>query len=224
MSRRSPPPKVTAKNYGRPLWQEAPPRPAAQPANAVVNPDDRPIVARGFYDLTFFDSDNEYERYGVEVMQRDEARFQAFFQRYVGHLDSDFVSDGDFDREFTYERLLELDAQLMRRGGLTSNDLKRILVPVRGIEEDCVICMERSKRNDKMARLQCGHVFHCKCLQEWLGGSHTCPLCRADLRTNMTERDAGDDDSNPQPPRQPPRSPPPKPAARRPVDDGSNLW
>ena len=152
-----------------------------------MNPDDRPIVARGFYDLSFFDTDNEYETYGMEVMARDEARFQAFFQRYLGHLNSDFVSDADFDREFTYERLVELDVALMKRGGLKATELRTVLKPTRGVVVDCCICMEKSKATEKMARLRCDHVFHCACLQEWLGEHHTCPLCRADLRETTSQ-------------------------------------
>ena len=167
---------------------------AARPA--VVNPDDRPIVARGFYDLSFFDTDNEYETYGLEVMRQDDARVQAVFQRYLTHLNSDFVSDADFDREFTYERLLELDAQLMRRGGLAAGELRRILAPVRGIEADCTICMERSTRRDRMARLACAHAFHTACLQQWLAEHASCPLCRLDLRAAPSRAHVRDADTS----------------------------
>ena len=158
----------------------AAPQGAAAPP--TTNPDDRVITARGTYDLSFFDTDNEYETYGMEQMQRRDGVFEAFFQRYVTHLSSDFVSDADFDREFTYERLSELDERLVRRGGLSAHELRRLLAPVRGVCETCPICLEESAAKDKMARLACGHTFHCRCLAEWLGQHHSCPLCRKDLR------------------------------------------
>lgn len=161
--------------------------PVADPSNALPF-DERPVQARGSYNLDFFDGDNEYESYGLERMQRDEQRFQEFFTQYVAHLNSDFVTDDDFDREWTYERMLELDEALVRRGGLSATTLKTLLKPVRGIRVECAICMEQSTPRDKMARLVCTHAFHCACLQTWLAEKHTCPLCRHDLRT---ERDTG---------------------------------
>lgn len=156
--------------------------PVPRPATEAGAHDDRPIVARGFYDLDFFDGDNEYESYGLEAMQRDEQRFQGFFQEYLALLGSDAVTDDDFDREWTYERLVELDLQLVKRGGLTSSELRKLLAPKRGIITDCCICMEKSTPREKMASLVCDHAFHVACLQEWLASHYTCPLCRHDLR------------------------------------------
>ena len=190
-----------SRSSGRSLpWEGSAPtrhhtNPREHQAADITAFDNRPIRARGFYDLSFFDTDNEYESYGLEVMQQDEARFQAFFQRYLQHLNSDFVSDADFDREFTYERLVELDVQLMRRGGLSSSELRSLLQPMRGVVTECTICLETSRRHERVARLVCSHVFHTECLQRWLGDHYTCPLCRHDLRSdNSRVVDAADDD------------------------------
>jgi hypothetical protein len=45
--------------------------------------------------------------------------------------------------------------------------------------EDCSICLENTTRDD--TRLICGHVFHNRCLHEWLDEHTTCPVCRAIL-------------------------------------------
>jgi len=50
-------------------------------------------------------------------------------------------------------------------------------------EELCSICHE----NLLVARrLQCGHIFHIKCLIYWLENQKTCPNCRASV-TNLND-------------------------------------
>lgn len=42
--------------------------------------------------------------------------------------------------------------------------------------EDCSICLEIIKKNDKIYKLNCGHIFHVTCLNQW--NKNTCPYCR----------------------------------------------
>ncbi len=172
MSRRSPPPPASGAPRG--------------------NPDDRPIRARGHYDLSFFDADNEFETYGVRQRLMQEETFQHDFQQLATMMASrDYITDDEFDREWSYERLLQLDERLQRRGGMPLQAMKDVLRPVRNlVGEECTICLERSVATDRMARLQCGHAFHCKCLQTWLADHCTCPNCRQDLRPAESDGDA----------------------------------
>ena len=41
--------------------------------------------------------------------------------------------------------------------------------------EVCTICL--GSRTD--AVLQCGHMYHWECVQQWLDTQNTCPVCRA---------------------------------------------
>lgn len=41
---------------------------------------------------------------------------------------------------------------------------------------ECSICME--SKGGKI-RLDCGHMFHKKCLLEWLKINKSCPICRS---------------------------------------------
>jgi hypothetical protein len=40
----------------------------------------------------------------------------------------------------------------------------------------CSICLLELKKNDKT--LDCKHIFHKKCIDEWISNNNTCPLCR----------------------------------------------
>ncbi|CAF1320759.1 unnamed protein product [Adineta steineri] len=47
-------------------------------------------------------------------------------------------------------------------------------------EYSCVICMDTYSKGETVNGLpQCTHFFHCKCIQEWLVGSNSCPTCRS---------------------------------------------
>lgn len=49
-------------------------------------------------------------------------------------------------------------------------------------EQYCAICLNDICRGDSYRKLsECGHSFHCKCIDAWLQSHSTCPLCRAQL-------------------------------------------
>jgi hypothetical protein len=64
---------------------------------------------------------------------------------------------------------------------LTTDVIKKL------INNDCVICMEEFKSNDKYYELPgCGHLFHanipaCEGLKKWLEENNTCPLCKKEI-------------------------------------------
>lgn len=41
----------------------------------------------------------------------------------------------------------------------------------------CTICLE----NVNNSPMECGHVFHTKCINKWLKNNDTCPNCRMEL-------------------------------------------
>jgi len=45
--------------------------------------------------------------------------------------------------------------------------------------ELCPVCMGPLCEDDLEAR--CGHVFHKKCIVNWLSRSNTCPMCRSEV-------------------------------------------
>jgi hypothetical protein len=50
--------------------------------------------------------------------------------------------------------------------------------------DTCAICLEDFEVDERVAGLKCGHGFHPRCLNGWLGrpGTSACPLCREVVR------------------------------------------
>ena len=46
---------------------------------------------------------------------------------------------------------------------------------------ECCICLEKYKINEKVINLPCYHNFHSKCIKIWLQRSKTCPICRENI-------------------------------------------
>jgi hypothetical protein len=51
---------------------------------------------------------------------------------------------------------------------------------------ECSICLEIISR--KKIILTCNHVFHPKCIREWIQKKNTCPLCRAKNDLSMPKK------------------------------------
>ena len=51
---------------------------------------------------------------------------------------------------------------------------------------ECVICMQEFKDSDQIAELRCDsrHIFHKKCIEDWLKNNDTCPTCRRNVKEN----------------------------------------
>lgn len=68
--------------------------------------------------------------------------------------------------------------RLLRRPVRQRKTVVRFLFPGIHVHHDaetmCTVCL--SKGTDSM--LECGHMFHWKCVGRWLSTQNTCPLCR----------------------------------------------
>lgn len=50
---------------------------------------------------------------------------------------------------------------------------------------ECSICLGAFEDGEKVKVLpQCGHCYHCLCVDQWLVNRSVCPLCRAPLRVD----------------------------------------
>jgi len=43
--------------------------------------------------------------------------------------------------------------------------------------DECIICLEKMKLNEKLMILKCTHIYHHECLSLWLSKKSICPLC-----------------------------------------------
>ncbi|KAK8623054.1 hypothetical protein V6N13_117948 [Hibiscus sabdariffa] len=53
----------------------------------------------------------------------------------------------------------------------------------RNIKEDpeCCICLAKYKDKEEVRQLPCSHMFHLKCVDQWLRIISCCPLCKQEL-------------------------------------------
>ena len=53
---------------------------------------------------------------------------------------------------------------------------------------DCVICMGSFEETDQISQLDCSeqHIFHTKCIEEWMKKKTECPTCRAPVTLKQT--------------------------------------
>jgi hypothetical protein len=47
--------------------------------------------------------------------------------------------------------------------------------------QSCCICLNEMKINDECALLKCKHIFHNRCITQWLENKRICPFCRSDI-------------------------------------------
>ena len=49
---------------------------------------------------------------------------------------------------------------------------------------NCSICTDIYNGEDLVCELECEHIFHKNCIEEWFHYKNVCPLCRKDIKTN----------------------------------------
>ena len=42
---------------------------------------------------------------------------------------------------------------------------------------ECIICLDNMIKNDHINMLDCGHMYHNKCINEWFAVKKECPIC-----------------------------------------------
>ncbi|KAI3983740.1 hypothetical protein MKX01_001144 [Papaver californicum] len=51
--------------------------------------------------------------------------------------------------------------------------------------EDCSICLQILEVGDNALILKCSHIFHEKCMSEWLRIKPNCPVCKFDVKMTL---------------------------------------
>ena len=55
-------------------------------------------------------------------------------------------------------------------------------------EPECSICQEEMEAGSCVLKLACRHAYHKECVQTWLEGHNTCPLCRNEMPVSKTRK------------------------------------
>ena len=57
-------------------------------------------------------------------------------------------------------------------------------------EEECIICFESYKKDDKVVKLTCDgrHIFHSDCIGEWFKNREACPICNMAIKVPMPKK------------------------------------
>ena len=44
--------------------------------------------------------------------------------------------------------------------------------------DECAICLETFEEDENIIQLNCNHIFHLQCIDDWLQIQENCPVCR----------------------------------------------
>ena len=58
---------------------------------------------------------------------------------------------------------------------LSENEVDKIL------NKECSICLDQFKQNTSILKLNCNHIFHYDCINEWIFRKPECPECRRNI-------------------------------------------
>ena len=47
--------------------------------------------------------------------------------------------------------------------------------------DPCAVCLDEFLVGSRVTRMPCSHLFHSRCIRNWLITNHVCPLCRFQL-------------------------------------------
>jgi hypothetical protein len=118
----------------------------------------------------------------VEEMDYDR-EYEIFRENYMSNFQS--PNDNNIDIMSLIKTLFEenkkssLNKKQLRKFLLTKNFCKK----VEGKFElpSCCICISDIKLKEKVILISCGHLYHDKCIIEWLRKSKNCPTCRFNI-------------------------------------------
>ncbi|KAL0207013.1 hypothetical protein P9112_012724 [Eukaryota sp. TZLM1-RC] len=86
------------------------------------------------------------------------------------------------DRELDLPEIQSSDSK-EQPGGLSKTKLGNLpsIVLQSSAKEKCTVCIRALRKGQKAIELQCGHLYHKKCILPWLKSNGSCPLCKTQL-------------------------------------------
>jgi hypothetical protein len=113
-----------------------------------------------------------------------DAEYNLFRDNYAANFTSevDINVMGIIKQLFEDNKSPSLNKKHLRKFLLTKEFCK---VGINKLElPNCCICISEISLKQKTILIKCGHMYHDKCLIEWLrGNTKSCPMCRYDLKS-----------------------------------------
>ncbi len=133
------------------------------------------------------------------------SRFDPYQNNYNNRFNpGDYVSDYDYENaqieqniidqlcpnpdNMTYEELLALEDKVGNVSkGLTKNQIKKIPIvyfskyKFKNFDTKCAVCQYDFNEGEKVTKLNCNHLFHAPCVDEWLLKNKICPICKKEI-------------------------------------------
>ncbi|KAK7054233.1 RING-type domain-containing protein [Favolaschia claudopus] len=126
---------------------------------------------------------------------RGEPALNSMFTRLRRGALGDYMRDEDFDS--SYETLLSLGGWIgdARPKATPDNVLSSLETATykdwatTDSDQRCPICLDDYKPTDRVMKLgDCRHWLHKECLEQWLKGANTCPVCRNAVKGKSRQR------------------------------------
>ena len=75
--------------------------------------------------------------------------------------------------------MFNLDCFRRKRKEELSKPIKKeyIVVDKEFENNECIICLENMIKGDKIKILECGHIYHYNCINDWFKKVNECPVC-----------------------------------------------
>ena len=89
-----------------------------------------------------------------------------------------------FMRLYLYLKSYNTRTQLQITLNNDNYNFNRIILKDEFENDTCSICLDElysDENQDEIIQIRCNHMFHKKCLDEWIRQKKTCPLCKVEL-------------------------------------------
>lgn len=117
-------------------------------------------------DYSLYDNDNQYNETSMSEYTKDNIQFMLTILLFLSFCSS-FIHIFDNCIRKCKHRLKLSTYKIVSDDNL--------------LLDECPICLESYKINDKVINLECRHSFHKKCIYIWLNKNNTCPQCRENI-------------------------------------------
>ena len=147
--------------------------------NNINNNNFNNLNFENFFDNKTLPNQKNEHKYNIDSSFENDNNISCSFENYN---DEDNI---DVDN-MTYEELLELENKIgyVKTGVSIEQKLSLKIEqysPNKIDCKECVICKELFKENEFIRLLNCSHVFHINCIDEWFKDNKICPICKKEV-------------------------------------------